>query len=438
MREMNKVDLIGRTFGRWTVLEYDDKTTIDKNNGLSYWKCVCSCENKTIKSISRSGLSGGKSNSCGCILKEKNKLNAKIKAINGNSIASQLIDMYGKDALNIYWDYDKNTVNPYEINKRTGKKVWIKCNKKVYHGSYLVSIDKLTVGSKCPYCTNKNGRVKREDSFAKYHIDNTDTHFLDNYWDYHKNKIDPWSIAPTSQSYVWIKCTERIYHESYKVKCSNFTAKSSRCPYCLSKKIHEKDSFGQYINDKYNSFNLSEIWSDKNNKTPYEYSPHSQKYAWFKCLDGVHADYKRVISSSIKYSFRCPNCINEKTESILQEKIRTYIELKYNVLHEYQCNIIATNPKNSYKLPYDNEIPELKVIIETHGIQHYELLPEKNQWLNGVTPESYLKRRKLLDRYKKIYAKSKGYKYLEIPYWSDNENNDWKMLIDKFLEDLAG
>lgn len=129
------------------------------------------------------------------------------------------------------------------------------------------------------------------------------------------------------------------------------------------------------------------------------------------------------------------HCVSERDESFLQEKIRTYLEfLKYIVLHEHNCTIIPKNPKSKANntLPFDNEIKELKLIIEVNGIQHYEvngfhILGAKH---NNTTPEYELHYQQLKDRYKRMYAKSKGYNYLEIPYWTDDENETWRKLIN--------
>ena len=41
----------------------------------------------------------------------------------------------------------------------------------------------------------------------------------------------------------------------------------------------------------------------------------------------------------------------------------------------------------------------------------------------------------LHDRYKRIFAKSQRYFYLEIPFWADDKNETWKKMInDKILE----
>lgn len=66
-------DLKGKTFGRWTVLEYDEQKSKDTHFG--YWKCRCDCLN--IKSVIGRNLINGKSCSCGCYNKERSRESAK-------------------------------------------------------------------------------------------------------------------------------------------------------------------------------------------------------------------------------------------------------------------------------------------------------------------------------------------------------------------------
>lgn len=61
--------LVGKTFGRLTVLERDLSKPIGHGEG-SYWICQCSCDNKTIVSISHAQLTTKKTQSCGCLRKE--------------------------------------------------------------------------------------------------------------------------------------------------------------------------------------------------------------------------------------------------------------------------------------------------------------------------------------------------------------------------------
>lgn len=84
VHEGQKFNLVGKTFGLWTVLSL--KTV--KNH--SYWKCKCRCGTERI--IRGSSLVQGQSNSCGCekYSKGENKISSLLK-INNISFAPQYI-----------------------------------------------------------------------------------------------------------------------------------------------------------------------------------------------------------------------------------------------------------------------------------------------------------------------------------------------------------
>lgn len=271
--------------------------------------------------------------------------------------------------------------------------------------------------------------------------------FIDNdldinyYWDWNKNTIDPSSITHSSTREVWFKCRNADYHGSYKIKCLRFT-KGNRCPYCASKKIHPKDSLGQHIVDNYGVEFLNKIWHSENEKSPFEYAQGNNEKIWWKCPIGKHEDFKRSPISSIIHGFRCPNCTYERTESMLEEKVRLYLEsLGYEVLREYECTIKPRNPKTRCILPFDNEIIlecEKHLIIEVHGQQHYKegLYRSTNKSLHKSL-EPKLHYQQLKDRYKKIYAIQNGYYYLEIPYWAIVNSNAYKTLIDDKIKEIV-
>lgn len=58
-----KINLIGQSFGRWSVLE----CSYTKKNQI-YWKCECACG--TIRDVAGGSLRGGSSKSCGCLNRE--------------------------------------------------------------------------------------------------------------------------------------------------------------------------------------------------------------------------------------------------------------------------------------------------------------------------------------------------------------------------------
>jgi hypothetical protein len=115
--------------------------------------------------------------------------------------------------------------------------------------------------------------------------------------------------------------------------------------------------------------------------------------------------------------------------------------LNYTILHERDCTIIPKNPKvngTNGTMPFDNEIKELKLIIEVHGCQHYNvtgiaLMSAKH---NNTTPEQELHKIQLHDRYKRIFAKLRGYFYLEIPYWNIQQGDKWKPMINNKINEI--
>lgn len=99
------------------------------------------------------------------------------------------------EPLNKYWDWEKNTVNPYCVASQSNKKVYIKCTKTDYHGSYLIKIDNFYNGNRCPYCHNQ--KIHPKDSFGQWLIDTYGEDAIEKYWS-DKNTIDPFKIAPKS------------------------------------------------------------------------------------------------------------------------------------------------------------------------------------------------------------------------------------------------
>ena len=87
-------------------------------------------------------------------------------------------------------------------------------------------------------------------------------------------------------------------------------------------------------------------------------------------------------------------------------------------------------------MPFDNEVIDLRLVIEVHGEQHY--IPNKvtSVWnRKDLTPEEQLYKRKLYDRYKKFIAYCNGYYYLEIPYWTEKDES-YKELINNKIKEI--
>lgn len=268
--------------------------------------------------------------------------------------------------------------------------------------------------------------------FGEFHAQKFGDDFLEKYWDYNKNKISPNEIGKGSRIKVWIKCQECNYHDSYEIMAYSFTD-GNRCSYCSGKQVHTFDSFG------YRYPHISSLWSDKNEFSPYEISYGSGKDIYLKCQDGLHTDYKTKPYRAKEHGFRCPACSKEQDISRLQKKVQDFIirEFGFDMLYEYDCNIIAVNPKRikNSSMPYDIEVLNgLKLLIEVQGEQHYEC----SGWTtvkakkNNTSPQYELMKRKLYDRYKKYIAYKNGYNYLVIPYWFEQNDNYKDLVRHKF------
>lgn len=196
-------------------------------------------------------------------------------------------------------------------------------------------------------------------------------------------------------------------------------------------KIHTMDSLG-YIYPK-----SIELWSDKNKKTPFEYKSKSGKKVWFKCSCGKHSDTLRTISNAILNNFDCPQCVKERNESKIEEIVRLYLtdELHYLTNHEFNCTIVPINPYTNHPLPFDNEIPELKLIIEVHGSQHYQINDYFHSKNSRISIEDAFEYQKWKDNFKKNYALEQGYNYIEIPYWKV-KNDSYKELISNKIKEI--
>lgn len=84
-----KINIIGKTYGHWTVLS---ECTIKTTTGHLQFICECSCGRRVV--VSRSNLTSGASSSCGCqkVLKQTKHGHAKRGKMSGtyNSWSSMI------------------------------------------------------------------------------------------------------------------------------------------------------------------------------------------------------------------------------------------------------------------------------------------------------------------------------------------------------------
>ena len=73
------------------------------------------------------------------------------------------------------------------------------------------------------------------------------------------------------------------------------------------------NSLGYYLISRYGNEAVKLYWSDKNEKSPFEYDKGSGKAAWFKCVEtDYHDDYQTIIFNFTGNSeTRCPMCASK-------------------------------------------------------------------------------------------------------------------------------
>lgn len=198
-----------------------------------YFKCAIGRHSSTLHKIH-------------CVARKSNNKKMCSKC---NSFAQHAIDKFGDNVLDLYWDYDKNIVDPWDLPHASKTEVWFKCLDVDYHESYQMLPALFFAGNRCPYC--HGNRVHPRDSFACYYTHKYGEDFLDLYWDYDKNILDPWKITvQTNKNYIYLKCE---IHGAYRVLPSNFYKFGITCPECSRERDKSKlqEKVENYICNNY-------------------------------------------------------------------------------------------------------------------------------------------------------------------------------------------
>lgn len=251
-------------------------------------------------------------------------------------------------------------------------------------------------------------RRSKEKSIAQYLINTYGENAIEIYLDCKKNKqleLNPWEISCGSNTKIWANCIHTNYHESYSISASSIK-RGRDCPYCAGRKVHPFDSLGKLLEDK----GLLNIWSDKNEKSPYTYPRQGRQKAWFKCLKGEHVDYYRSIHNSITYEFRCPECQWSKGET----SISIYLN-NIKMIYEAQKSYSGLTGLNGGSLSYDFYLPTHSLLIEYQGEQHKTPIDFRNEGMEMA--KIRFENQKIHDKRKREYCQLHNINLLEIWYY---------------------
>ena len=211
-------------------------------------------------------------------------------------------ELNGFEFLLDLWDYDLNEgLKPDDINPGNNKKIFFKCSRGLHESSCTI----LNTVTRAYRDKGTYKLCKKCNSIGQFIIDNYGQDYLERIWS-DKNDKHYFDISSGGATKFWIRCLNNPTHPDYDISGYNFKV-SHKCPYCLGQRICETNSLG-YIHPE-----VVDLWSEKNEKSPFDYTSNSGAYVWFKCKEGMHDDYYRKIDDATNLDYVCPICgINDK------------------------------------------------------------------------------------------------------------------------------
>ncbi len=396
-------DLSGKIFGRLTVLYRVKPPTPQKQRGIVFWKCKCSCGNEKI--IRASCLTSGSTKSCGCLISERiTKYNHQRKNTRNNQ------SILAPDEIPIGKAEDLR-------GQRYGKLTVL------YRVERLNSYDKSIHGTfwKCK-CDCGNEIITAAQSLKTGRSISCGCAHKE----FMKELGKSTSIDLTGQKYGKLTVLERVENIGYgqvswlcQCDCGNKTivtsnalrsgnTKSCGCLNYNAKNDLTGQRFGKLTA-------ICQVSKPKGCKT---------KGSYWKCK----CDCGNIIIRPASYlqSGHALSCGCTKKGSQGEEKIQQLLQnnkLKYiKEYHFKDCKGIK-----GYTLPFDFYINNT-YLIEYDGIQHFEPI----DFMGG---EDSFNERIRYDKIKNEYCKSHNIPLIRIPYWHyDNLCiDDLKLETSQFL-----
>lgn len=227
-------------------------------------------------------------------------------------------------------------------------------------------------------------------SFAQWCRDNNQMELL-NRFNTQLNKCLPDEVSCGSHNKMWFDCPYGKHkpNQFYLYNIIKNPEHNSACPYCKS------------IGNLYSA--IWDIWSDKNEKSPFDFLPRSEQKVWVKCNNGIHEDIQRRVCDVIKSNCLCPKCnihygacedLTNQTFGRLTV-VRRDLETEQNPCKDgsyrvrWWCHCSCHNGEDN---------PPLKSILASHlksgkiqscGCLHDELMRGENNWSwkGGISPE---------------------------------------------------
>jgi very-short-patch-repair endonuclease len=272
--------------------------------------------------------------------------------------------------------------------KTASTKVIIICPE---HGEFLQTPSNHLKGSQpCPECLKNNFSYTINQHLE---IIKKNTNFLNKYSILNlENKNEVY----TNFKEVYCNCSE---HGEFKTNFARIK-QGSGCPKCSKNYKLDNNKIikncKQVHKNKF-KYNLDDTYKNTNTK--------------LKIICPDHGEFLQLYSDHIR-GHSCPKCSSSKGEKIIENFLRNYLDNSkdsFSTQYKFQE---APAPINNYR--FDFYIPEVNLVIEFDGIQHFEPIDfagKGSEWAK----EEFLKNKKR-DEEKNKYLLENNINLLRVPY----------------------
>ena len=274
-----------------------------------------------------------------------------------------------------FWS-DQNGQHAGCIRRGSNKKGWFDCD--ACQHAFLTTICTVTgLDSWCPYCSNK---ILCDDEQCKICFEKSlaSTPFAEK-WS-KNNKLTPRQVFKKSSNKHLFNCFV-CFHE-YPAAVSNVVGCESGCPYCNSKLLCDDDACKFCFEKSFASHYRAKYWSPKNKLKPRQVLKKSGEEYIFDCEDcGDEFTYGLITIN--RWNSWCTNCIRKG-----ERKLNDFLKVAFPSLTIQRNPYLdwCRNPKTSHITPFDFVFPDLNLVIEVDGAQHFK------QVMNWLSPEENVRR----------------------------------------------
>jgi len=310
-------------------------------------------------------------------------------------------------------------------------------------------ISHRALGGKCPFCTHETPNP----CCAQTSLANPIYASVLAQWDYIKNVKRPEDYWPTTTQRAHFLCRKTCAgqkdckHESLVMISSKTGKRQTGCKFCISKGerpcCQERSLAGSLHR------HLLEEWATElNDKSPRDFYPLSNKYAFWKCKqNSSHKPWKTAICNRTgQGKTGCPRCRDSHMERDMSQVLTQLEGVKNqapggiewwisNVCREYPMKINNRTYEGDFSFilwtKRGSETRGMRCVVEVDGIQHF--LPVA--FSKSQDPEEALMNYQRRDQIKNEFCATHQYPLLRICFNVDHAQ--YQNIVTKFCSDLA-